>query len=276
MGERYIVGIYPGDPDKYVYSMISKTPDIAIPMFPTDDEPQLVGGSISHWFHVQVMDKLFSEADAGAIERAWEAFCQYYYEMKGDITNWIHILERTQGVVSYPHEVLEVRIHDQVCRLEGDEVLTPKAFRRWYFFRFRLVLVITLKEWVELTGHWLKMAVEGEVEESVLPGSGCLSEVINYIREREGAMATTKEELEKNPRIPYLLDGTIYLSGKVVQQIVDNDGVSPRRFASLAQHYLIGASKPIRVGKRLERFWAFDPIKVGIEMQRKLDEEVEM
>lgn len=233
----------------------------------TSDTPESDYGDLRSWFD-GALEAL--APDAPEYTEAWEAFQRAYERRHREIIDSIlDILRSTEKVVLYRHELMEITIGGRTCRLEGPEALVGRKFQAWYFFTHGLRVSLPPKDWAELVDGWLDMAEQGAFEEAAMGGALAVESILNYLRSQP--LTTTKEEMEDSPFLPYLKSQEeVLLSGGVIQEQVESDGISMKMLSSLMKRYLAGPTAQLRIGPRRIRYWRFDPVKVGIEIQRTL------
>lgn len=212
-----------------------------------------------------LLDNLFKERESlGTDARevaCWESlhlYLQKFVVYKGDIMMY----EMT----------FELAGKKGIIRLEGKEIMDFKSFILRFFEEFGTMLP-TYKginsDWAKLMTNLYQHHAEINYDKSEIlsPIVEAKELVIDSIEE-----SVVSDDYSLREGIICYKNDTIYVSTKVIKKLLKRNDlhVSMRNLAYVLKDLLISGSIPIKVGNKSERFWRFNPKKISINLENKL------
>lgn len=212
-----------------------------------------------------LLDNLFKERESLGTDAkevaCWESlhlYLQKFVVYKGDIMMY----EMT----------FELAGKKGIIRLEGKEIMDFKTFILRFFEEFGTMLP-TYKginsDWAKLMTNLYQHHAEINYDKSEIlsPIVEAKELVIDSIEE-----SVVSDDYSLREGIICYKNDTIYVSTKVIKKLLKRNDlyVSMRNLAYVLKDLLISGSIPIKVGNKSERFWRFNPKKISINLENKL------
>lgn len=212
-----------------------------------------------------LLDNLFKERESLGTDAkevaCWESlhlYLQKFVVYKGDIMMY----EMT----------FELAGKKGIIRLEGKEIMDFKSFILRFFEEFGTMLP-TYKginsDWAKLMTNLYQNHAEINYDKSEIlsPIVEAKELVIDSIEE-----SVVSDDYSLREGIICYKNDTIYVSTKVIKKLLKRNDlhVSMRNLAYVLKDLLISGSIPIKVGNKSERFWRFNPKKISINLENKL------
>lgn len=212
-----------------------------------------------------LLDNLFKERESLGTDAkevaCWESlhlYLQKFVVYKGDIMMY----EMT----------FELAGKKGIIRLEGKEIMDVKSFILRFFEEFGTMLP-TYKginsDWAKLMTNLYQNHAEINYDKSEIlsPIVEAKELVIDSIEE-----SVVSDDYSLREGIICYKNDTIYVSTKVIKKLLKRNDlhVSMRNLAYVLKDLLISGSIPIKVGNKSERFWRFNPKKISINLENKL------
>jgi hypothetical protein len=157
-------------------------------------------------------------------------------------------------------------------QLTEDDCLKSDGFRK-QFHRIYGVMLPSLPgpKWAAILSEWEKERSESETE-AVSLERDIVDEVINYIS--TSTLINLGEELQSIDKaaagVVYLSKGKILVTGETIRKVVSRVDryLKSRNVSGIlrSEGLLFGTSTTHRIGNEFVRMWAFDPIKVGVDV----------
>jgi len=186
-----------------------------------------------------------------------------------------NIVPNTMSVIMKPGQPTYYEIHfmDGHAYEASDEVIVDgaKDFIKWYMNTYRVLISIKKEDWMTIVQAWLDMAVVKEYEP--LTFEETVAEFIMN-RLRNSVFVTDIKEAINRANTVYVdpNDKTkIYVYNQHLLKMIEREGLTSRvsiqKLREILDPYKAEATKVIRAGDNVYRFWVLDANKCGITVQ---------
>jgi len=190
------------------------------------------------------------------------------------LNDWDDVYEINKFVIFEGEEkIYEIHIKDKIIKLEGKEIIDYNIFILKFWEEFGIMLPKYKgigNDWAKLLGYWYKNygEISKDKAEFLSPSLEAKELIIDYINNS----TVSDDYIIKEGIITYHND-SIYIPTKIIKKLLKRNDIklSMRKLSYILRDYLTSGSIPLKIENKSERFWKFNPKKLDINLDTKLN-----
>ncbi len=169
-----------------------------------------------------------------------------------------------------------IEIKDKKIEINIEDMVSPTKFCSMYYDRFKEYIKISNKgeesEWKKFMNYLGENCVTCKTD-YIDSEQFVVDEIISKIQK-----CTITRDIEKTRvmwNYLYLNENKLYYPSTNIKKVIKDAkfGIKLRKLRSLLDPYLIDNTLVKRVGESTERFWVFNPKKLNIDIEKRLEED---